>query len=99
MKFFFSAVIFFFNFLSLSPGTGLDPVLDPDRYGIQPKMLDLDPDRDPDEMNADPQPYFLPASVYDPGCLSWIPNPEFFPSQIQRKEDEKNKLEIPSSLT
>jgi hypothetical protein len=32
--------------------------LDPDwiqiRIGIQPKLLDLDPD--PDEMNADPQP-------------------------------------------
>jgi hypothetical protein len=35
--------------------------LDPDPYwiriGIQPKLLDPDPDQDPDEMNADPQPW------------------------------------------
>ncbi len=34
---------------------------DPDPYwigiGIQPKMLELDPD--PDEMNADPQPWYF----------------------------------------
>jgi hypothetical protein len=43
---FFSAVIFF-HFLVIE-------ALDPDwiRIGIQPKMLDPDPD----EMNADPQP-------------------------------------------
>jgi hypothetical protein len=29
------------------------------RIGIQPKMLDLDPD--PDEMNADPQPKHFPS--------------------------------------
>jgi hypothetical protein len=48
------------NFWSLKPwigsGSGLDP--DPDwiriRIGIQPKRLDPDPD----EMNADPQPWF-----------------------------------------
>jgi hypothetical protein len=45
-QFFFSAVIFF-QFLVIK-------ALDPDwiRIGIQPKMLDPDPD----EMNADPQP-------------------------------------------
>jgi hypothetical protein len=41
--YFFSAVIFF-NFRSLKPWI---------RIGIQPKMLDPDPD----EMNADPQPW------------------------------------------
>jgi hypothetical protein len=48
---FFSAVIFF-QFLVIK-------ALDPDwiriRIGIQPKMLDPDPD----EMNADPQPWFI----------------------------------------
>ncbi len=42
---FFSAVIFF-NFWSLKPWI---------RIGIQPKMVDPDPD----EMNADPQPWFM----------------------------------------
>jgi hypothetical protein len=48
---FFSAVIFF-QFLAIKS-------LNPDwiRIGIQPKMLDPDPE--PDEMNADPQPWFL----------------------------------------
>jgi hypothetical protein len=41
---FFSAVIFF-QFLVFKD-------LDPDRIGVDPKMLDPDPD----EMNADPQP-------------------------------------------
>jgi hypothetical protein len=38
--------------------------LDPDwiPFGIQPKMLDPDPD----EMNADPQPWFFTSSVPDP---------------------------------
>ncbi len=47
---FFSAVIFFLQFLVIK-------ALDPDwiriRIGIQPKMLD----QDPDEINADPQPW------------------------------------------
>jgi hypothetical protein len=41
---FFSALIFF-NFWSLKPWNRI-------RIGVQPKMLDPDPD----EMNADPQP-------------------------------------------
>ncbi len=51
---FFFAVLFF-QFLVIK-------ALDPDPYwiririGIQPKMLDPDPD--PNEMNADPQPCF-----------------------------------------
>jgi hypothetical protein len=55
----FSAVIFFFNFFVIKPWI---------RIGIQPKMLDLDPD--PDEMNADPQPWF------DTDPDPWIHNPE-----------------------
>jgi hypothetical protein len=43
--FFFSAVIFFPILWSLKPWI---------RIGIQPKMLDLDPD----EMNADPEPWY-----------------------------------------
>ncbi len=57
-------------------------VLDPDwiRIGIQPKMLDTD--LDPDEMNADPQPwsvkilhmvptvYDLTNGIRDPCCGS-----------------------------
>ncbi len=49
IKFFFSALILF-QFLVIK-------ALDPDwiriRIGVQPKMLDPDPD----EMNADPQPW------------------------------------------
>jgi hypothetical protein len=26
--------------------------------------------------------YIIPASVADPGCLSWIPDPDFYPSLI-----------------
>ncbi len=48
---FFSAVIFF-QFLVIK---ALDPYWIRIRIGIQPKMLDLDPD--PDEINADPQPW------------------------------------------
>ncbi len=36
----------------------LDPYWIRIRIGIQPKMLELDPDPDADEMNADPQPCF-----------------------------------------
>ncbi len=45
MKFFFSCN-FFCKLLVIK-------ALDPDWYHIQPKMLDPDPD----EMNADPQPW------------------------------------------
>jgi hypothetical protein len=48
-KFFFSAKIFFLQFLVI---TALDPDWIRIRIGIQPKMLDPDPD----EMNTDPQP-------------------------------------------
>jgi hypothetical protein len=47
--------------------------LDPDPYwiririGIQPKMLDLDPD--PDEMNADPQPSFFWWRIFSYGGI------------------------------
>jgi hypothetical protein len=58
IKFFFFNCNFF-QFLVIK-------ALDPDwiriRIGIQPKMLDPDPD----EMNADPQPCFPCASVPDP---------------------------------
>jgi hypothetical protein len=46
-KFIFFQFYFFFNICSLKPWI---------RIGIQPKMLDLDPD----EMNADPQPNMVP---------------------------------------
>ncbi len=49
---FFSSCNFFFKFWSLKPwiriGSGSGSI----RIGIQPKMLD------PDEMNADPQPWW-----------------------------------------
>jgi hypothetical protein len=48
LNFFFSAVIFF-QFLVIK---ALDPYWIRIRIGIQPQMLDPDPD----EMNADPQP-------------------------------------------
>jgi hypothetical protein len=53
---FFSAVIFYI-FWSLKPWIriGSGSVQYWIRIGIQPKMLD--PDTDPDEMNADPQPW------------------------------------------
>ncbi len=51
-NFFFSCNVF--NFWSLKPWIRI-------RIGIQPKMLDLD--LDPDEMNADPQPWFLQLYV------------------------------------
>jgi hypothetical protein len=40
---FFPAVNFFQFLVIKTPGSGLDS--DPDRYLIQPKMLDLDPDQ------------------------------------------------------
>jgi hypothetical protein len=47
----------FFQFLVIKT---LDPDWTRIRIGIQPKMLDPDPDQmnaDPDQMNADPQPW------------------------------------------
>jgi hypothetical protein len=49
LLFFFSAVNLYFYFWSLKPWI---------RIGIQPKMLELDPVPDPDEMYADPQPWY-----------------------------------------
>jgi hypothetical protein len=51
---FFSAVNFFSIFGHQNPGSGLDP--DWIQIGIQPKMLDPDPD--PYQMNTDPQPWY-----------------------------------------
>jgi hypothetical protein len=50
-NFYFLLAVIFFQFLVIK-------ALDPDwiRIGVQPNMLDPDPD--PDEMNAYPQPWF-----------------------------------------
>ncbi len=46
-----------------------------------------------------PPTTLLPASVADPGCFSWIPNPKFYTSKIQRKKKmKKNQKFLPVQL-
>ncbi len=77
--YFFSAVIFF-QFLVFK-------ALEPDwiRVGIQPKMLDLDPD----EMNADPQPckklsYLL---IFGRTACRWASSPPFRQTGSQKIQE------------
>ncbi len=32
------------------------------------------------------------SSVADPGCLSWIPDPDFFPTRIPEPKQEKSEV-------